>query len=866
MPSINADKPHLWKEDVERSIDFYNDWFVKFAPETFRSQRARTTEVVAAALKATNDLRELTAEALMLNPGILPVLRMASAPPIARDRLIGLAHVTKSLVESMEGKEGEAPRLPRRMARERLLEELSRIADLLSELADRDLFPWLQSGGTPSGEQIDRSALVVADRLCGAASDPIIRNAQEPRQLASLRRWLMRRGYHHAPTGTVSGHAALPPGSFAFRLNIPAGDPAATVNIPVDCAIQPIWAAAGTLPLLVEAKSAGDFTNTNKRRKEEAQKLRQMRERYGADVRFLLLLCGYFGPDYLGYEAAEGFDWVWEHRLADLATALINPAEPLAPPAPTVSEEPQISQTPKVETSRMNLQREIDASRSAAERNRLGQFATPLALATEIVSRAVSHLEPDIRISMIEPACGTGAFFSALKISISTNRIARCCGVEIDARFAAAARELWKTDGFEIHECNFFDFAARREERAQFNLLCSNPPYVRHHHLTAASKRALQGRIVAELGLRTSGLTGLYVYFVLLADALLADGAVAAWLIPSEFLVVNYGVSLREYLRTKVTLLEVFQFNPEEVQFDDALVSSCVVTYRKSAPPPDHEVHFRYGGIYTEAAHERRISIRELSSLPRWQVAPVEPAAIPPFETATLGELFTVRRGIATGANQFFVLTRKQSEALRLPRETLRPVLTSPRQLTTEIIEADEWGMPKIPEPLVLLDCSSPPIELERRFPAAWQYLEKGREEGIANGYLCRSREPWYLQEQRLPAPFLVSYVGRATTKRDAPFRFFLNRSRAVATNGFLCLYPKPALAAALKGHPERETEFLHLLNSIDAKTAEVCIRLNPQNCCVFRFQRCLLGWSWHRKNNSSRFSGKAVPLRNTAA
>jgi hypothetical protein len=41
--SINADKTHLWKADVERSIDFYNDWFVRFAPETYRTQRKVAT-------------------------------------------------------------------------------------------------------------------------------------------------------------------------------------------------------------------------------------------------------------------------------------------------------------------------------------------------------------------------------------------------------------------------------------------------------------------------------------------------------------------------------------------------------------------------------------------------------------------------------------------------------------------------------------------------------------------------------------------------------------------------------------------------------------------------------------------------------
>ena len=82
--------------------------------------------------------------------------------------------------------------------------------------------------------------------------------------------------------------------------------------------IQPKKLRKDRLPILIEAKSAGDFTNTNKRRKEEATKIRQLHAAYGESVQFILFLCGYFGADYLGYEAAEGLDWVWEHRIEDL--------------------------------------------------------------------------------------------------------------------------------------------------------------------------------------------------------------------------------------------------------------------------------------------------------------------------------------------------------------------------------------------------------------------------------------------------------------------------------------------------------------------------------------------------------------------
>jgi hypothetical protein len=90
MP-INADKPQLWKADSLESIDFYNEGFLRFAPTTFRQQRSLKAEEVAEALVITQHLRELTAELLKENPGILAMLKMTTAPPLARDRLVGLA-------------------------------------------------------------------------------------------------------------------------------------------------------------------------------------------------------------------------------------------------------------------------------------------------------------------------------------------------------------------------------------------------------------------------------------------------------------------------------------------------------------------------------------------------------------------------------------------------------------------------------------------------------------------------------------------------------------------------------------------------------------------------------------------------------
>ena len=314
---VNLDKPDRWKADILQSVDLYNDWFMKFAPKAFRETRIQTTKEVEAALHATKNLTDIGPPVMRANPGVLPTLRMSTCPPLARDRLIGLAKVPKSVVGRME----EEAKLPVRMKAQVLDAILTQIGGVILQLADRDIFPWLDGKEKATPEAIHRAATIVADRLCGAMANPIIRNAQEARQLALISEWLTARGYRLVPPGSGLKMTDMEPGTFAFRLSVAAtlGDTGQSVNIPIDAVISPKSGKRGDLPLLVEAKSAGDFTNVNKRRKEEAQKMAQLKAMYGARLRFVLFLCGYFDSGYLGYEAAEGIDWVWEHRIDDLA-------------------------------------------------------------------------------------------------------------------------------------------------------------------------------------------------------------------------------------------------------------------------------------------------------------------------------------------------------------------------------------------------------------------------------------------------------------------------------------------------------------------------------------------------------------------
>lgn len=135
MP-VNLDKPHLWKADIACSVDMYNDWFMRFAPEAFRETRIQTTRDVEMTLASTENLTNIRPEILRKWPGVLPTLRMSTCPPLAVDRLIGLAGASDSMIKRME----KIKQLPVRMSPAAIDQELLKVAVVIERLADPDIF------------------------------------------------------------------------------------------------------------------------------------------------------------------------------------------------------------------------------------------------------------------------------------------------------------------------------------------------------------------------------------------------------------------------------------------------------------------------------------------------------------------------------------------------------------------------------------------------------------------------------------------------------------------------------------------------------------------------------------------------------
>ncbi len=472
--------------------------------------------------------------------------------------------------------------------------------------------------------------------------------------------------------------------------------------------------------------------------------------------------------------------------------------------------------TQLTEETRVKRQTQLDAAKTQIERNKLGQFATPIELAIAIVEYAKNLSSQNQQIRFLDPAFGTGSFYSALLQVFERSQIGTAIGYEIDSYYGNEAISLWKNTPLQLNINDFTKAIPPENQDKKANLIICNPPYVRHHHLTRSDKLRLQNQSQNIAGVKLSQLASLYCHFLCIADAWMAEDGIAGWLISSGFMDVNYGQQIKDYLLNKVALLRVHRFCPNDVQFDDALVSSAIIWFQKTLPSKNHTVEFSYGGSLA-APHERKyISSEILHNTLKWTTIGSTSEAINfNLQRYQLKDLFTIKRGLATGANNFFILTKEQAIAYQIPAQLLKPILPSPRYLLLDEISADAFGNPILEQQLFLLDCNLPVSEIENSYPTLWKYLQIGIESGIISRYLCKHRNPWYSQENRSPAPYLCTYMGRTDSSRGKAFRFILNNSNAIAANVYLMLYPKLILADALSRQPSLKRDLWLSLNNI---------------------------------------------------
>jgi hypothetical protein len=410
--------------------------------------------------------------------------------------------------------------------------------------------------------------------------------------------------------------------------------------------------------------------------------------------------------------------------------------------------------------------------RSPAERREHGATYTPGPIVRSMVDWAAEHGTPG---RVIDPGTGSARF---LMQAGKTFRRASLIGVEVDPLAGLLARANLSAAGFaKRSRITLGDYRRFNEPLSSPTLYIGNPPYVRHHEISAKWKDWFSGE-AAKLGYKASQLAGLHVHFFLATARHARLGDFGAFITAAEWLDVNYGALVRSLIIGELGGQSITVIEPTAQPFPDAATTAVITTFEIASKPT--AVFFRR--IDSLASLDgvnkgRKVHRDRLAAEARWSCL-TRAAEKPPEGYVELGELCRVHRGQVTGANDLWIAG---PHSVELPESVLYRTVTRAKEVfAAEGVLDDASKLRCVVDLPVDLDQLAAP---ERR--AVDRFLKAARERGADKGYVASHRKAWWSVGLRAPAPIISTYMARR------PPAFAVNRADARHINIAHGLYPR---------------------------------------------------------------------------
>jgi len=433
----------------------------------------------------------------------------------------------------------------------------------------------------------------------------------------------------------------------------------------------------------------------------------------------------------------------------------------------------------RVETANGVADPHSEATSWKRETKSLGQVATPIEIA-QMMACWVTSLKPS---TILDPAAGLG---SLLHECHRLAPYATLVGVERDPETLLQAKNT-APRGTKLVLDDYL-----LSESGQFAGIIANPPYVKAHRLDYAEGtwRAFEER----LGTHLDRLTNLYALFLLKIWQDLAPHGRAAILLPAEFLNANFGEEIKERLLKEICPPGLVVFAPTLNLFEDALTTSAILFLEKSRPVPRSMIAIRADSLreaksfvdYLLGADAPPLSgcyrLSDFRPDEKWLNTFFNGSASTgaPVFARTVGDYFACRRGIATGANDFFCLSKSSMHEHGLASVHVEPCLTKATDAEGLVFSSDKFAS------LATTDRRCYLLNPRENGAALQAYLNAGEKLGIPNRHLPSHRPVWYLPENRAVAEIWVAVFSRGTVK------YILNASGAKNLTCFHGLYAKP--------------------------------------------------------------------------
>lgn len=365
-------------------------------------------------------------------------------------------------------------------------------------------------------------------------------------------------------------------------------------------------------------------------------------------------------------------------------------------------------------------------------------------------------------------------------------------GVEVDAEAAATGRDRLGQLGVpseHLLNANVFEISPGDLCEQGFDGIVGNPPYVRHHLLTSEDKR-LARACARKAGVDLGERADVWAYVVAHLLSFLSPGGRMGLLLPSSILHADYALPVLEALGMEGRRSRLIRVH--EHQFPDVSERTVVLLVENAEGAgevaydevQDLDAFRRYlrrssrwsVGSALECSERSYSAVARRKTRMQWFLPPSvarlwdELTATPQVER--LSSVATVRIGVVTGANRFFV--RRQDDIAPLLGEGVRavPALSRggwPTRLTWTA--DDDAERSRSPSRLVVID------PLAQLTPELQRAVNAAEREGLHQTSHCRKREPWYALTDWAAPDLFLPYMAA-----EAP-RLVVNLCGATCTN-----------------------------------------------------------------------------------
>lgn len=478
------------------------------------------------------------------------------------------------------------------------------------------------------------------------------------------------------------------------------------------------------------------------------------------------------------------------------------------------------------ELSSDHVEAQYTASSSAAERRNRGVTFTP----QWIVDLMVGALRPFATEStvIIDVGAGAGRFTLAAAKTIPA---ARVVAVESDVSLAAQLKRQVANSGLsrrvQVIDEDFLRWGFPKG--AGKTIFLGNPPYIRHHSISADDKGWLRS-LGSKSGKVFSGLSGLHVYFVLRCLMEAQEGDHLLMILPSEWLETRYGAAVKAMILERCSAARLYMF-PHDVQvFEGTMTTSLILHLVVGKQDKLVEAALVSQGMTQFPDTMITVNLPAGSSAQANWLRAAQLAVAPPDAHADsmedgleLGELFSIHRGQVTGMNSVWIANDETSALI--PNRFLIPAVTDAK----EILDLQDGLLQSSRTLRRVIDLPTDLSKVMRHERVGVErFLAFAESQGASKTYIATHRRAWWSVGLRPPPSVIMSYMARR------PPGFALNLCQARLLNIAHGLYPKLPLTE------QQLSRIVSSLNSVPhtaySRTyAGGLIKIEPGDACKIR-------------------------------